>query len=134
MSPKVLLNGRLYRYKHNNVCQALHKIIAITFKQTFKIDVLLAITNSNPCGKCLSRPLFTITNSNSVAIKKQKYVKNNQWWKNIKIHQNDLLKNIRTQNNKIKQRSYTRNHSIQACKIDVAVGNHKQQSVWQVPL
>ena len=28
MSPKVLLN-RLYRYKHNNLCQALHKIIAI---------------------------------------------------------------------------------------------------------
>jgi hypothetical protein len=43
-----------------------------------KIDVLLAITNSNPCGKCLSRQLFTITNSKSVAIKKQKYVKNNQ--------------------------------------------------------
>ena len=46
--------------------------------QACKIDVLLAITNSNPCGKCLSRKLFTITNSNSVAIKKQKYVKNNQ--------------------------------------------------------
>ena len=39
MSPKVLLNG-LYRYKHNKLCQALHKIIAITFKQTCKIDVL----------------------------------------------------------------------------------------------
>ena len=75
MSPKVLLN-RLYRYKHNKLYQALHKIIAITFKQTCTIDVLLAITNSNPCGKCLSRQLFTITNSNSVAIKKQKYVKN----------------------------------------------------------
>ena len=35
MSPKVLLN-RLYRYKHNKLCQALHKIIAITFKQTCK--------------------------------------------------------------------------------------------------
>ena len=32
--------------------------------QACKIDVLLAITNSNPCGK-----LFTITNSKSVAIK-----------------------------------------------------------------
>ena len=69
MSPKVLLN-RLYRYKHNNLCQALHKIIANTFKQTCKTDVLLAITNSNPGDKCLSRQLF--------AIKKQKYVKNNQ--------------------------------------------------------
>ena len=39
MSPKVLLNG-LYRYKHNKLFQALHKIIAITFKQTCKIDVL----------------------------------------------------------------------------------------------
>ena len=39
MSPKVLLSG-LYRYKHNKLCQALHKIIAITFKQTYKIDVL----------------------------------------------------------------------------------------------
>jgi hypothetical protein len=39
MSRKVLLN-RLYRYKNNNLCQALHKIIAITFKQTCKIDVL----------------------------------------------------------------------------------------------
>jgi hypothetical protein len=68
MSPKVLLN-QLCRYKHNNLYQALHKIIAITFKQTCKIDVLLAITNSNPCGKCLSRQLFIITNSNSVAIK-----------------------------------------------------------------
>jgi hypothetical protein len=29
----------------------------------------LAITNSNPCGKCLSKQLFTITNSKSVAIK-----------------------------------------------------------------
>ena len=47
MSPKVLLN-RLYRYKHNNLCQALHKIIAITFKQTCKIYVLLAITNDSP--------------------------------------------------------------------------------------
>ena len=46
--------------------------------QACKIDVLLAITNSNPCGKCLSRPLFTITNSKSVAIKSKKYVKNNQ--------------------------------------------------------
>jgi hypothetical protein len=34
-----------------------------------QIDVLLAITNSNPYGKCLSRQLFTITNSKSVAIK-----------------------------------------------------------------
>ena len=68
MSPKVLLN-RLYRYKHNNLCQALHKITAITFKQICKIDVLLAITNSNPCGKCLSRQLFASTKSNSVAIK-----------------------------------------------------------------
>ena len=40
--------------------------------QACKIDVLLAITNSNPRGKCLSRQLFTITNSNSVAIKKEK--------------------------------------------------------------
>ena len=77
MSPNVLLN-RLYRYKHSNLCQALHKIIAITFKQTSKIDVLLAIANSNPCGKCLSRQLFAIINSNSVAIKKQKYAMNNQ--------------------------------------------------------
>ena len=77
MSPKVLLN-RQYRYKHSNLCQALHKINYNTFKQTCKIDVLLAITNNSPCGKCLSRQLFTITNSNSVAIKKQKYVKNNQ--------------------------------------------------------
>ena len=37
--------------------------------QACKIDVLLAITNNNPCGKCLSRQLFTITNSKSVAIK-----------------------------------------------------------------
>jgi hypothetical protein len=29
MSPKMLLN-QLYRYKYNNLCQALHKIIAIT--------------------------------------------------------------------------------------------------------
>ena len=64
MSPKVLLN-RLYRYIHSNLCHSLHKIIAITFKQTCKIDVLLTITNSNPCGKCLSRQLFTINNSNS---------------------------------------------------------------------
>ena len=71
MSHTVLLN-QLCRYKHNNLCQALHKIIAITFKKTCKTDVLLAITNSNPCGKCLSRQLFTITNSNSVAIKKRK--------------------------------------------------------------
>jgi hypothetical protein len=39
MSPKELIN-RLYRYKHNKLCQAPHKIIAITFKQTCKIDVL----------------------------------------------------------------------------------------------
>ena len=65
----------LYRYKHNNLCHALHKFIAITFKQTCTIDVLLAITNSNPCGKCLSRKLFTITNSNSVAIKKSRNIK-----------------------------------------------------------
>ena len=35
--------------------------------QACKIDVLLAITNSNPCGK-----LFTITNSKSVAMIKSK--------------------------------------------------------------
>ena len=32
MSPKVLLN-RLYTYKHNNLCQVRHKIIAITINK-----------------------------------------------------------------------------------------------------
>ena len=70
MSPNVLLN-RLYRYKHNNLCQALHKIIAIT--------VLLAITNSNPCGKYV--PLQTAVCNHQRQLssnKKQKYVKINQ--------------------------------------------------------
>ena len=77
MSPKVLLN-RLYRYKHNKLCQALHKIIAITFKQTCKIDVLLAITNSNPCGKCYKN-IRTQNNKNQAKIiynKKLKVEKN----------------------------------------------------------
>ena len=44
MSPKVLLN-RLFRYKHTNLCQALHTIIAITVH--LNKHVLLAITNIN---------------------------------------------------------------------------------------
>jgi hypothetical protein len=59
--------------------------------QACKIDVLLAITNSNPCGKCLSRQLFTITNSKSVAIKIKNMLRIIKW-KNIKINQNDMLK------------------------------------------
>jgi hypothetical protein len=59
--------------------------------QACNIDVLLAITNSNPCGKCLSRQLFTITNSKSVAIKSKNMLRIIKW-KNIKINQNDMLK------------------------------------------
>ena len=58
----------------NNIRTQNNKIKQISYTrnhsiQACKIDVLLAITNSNPCGKCLSRQLFTITNSKSVAIK-----------------------------------------------------------------
>ena len=60
--------------------------------QACKIDVLLAITNSNPRGKCLSKQLFTITNSKSVAIKSKNMLRIIKW-KNIKINQNDMLKN-----------------------------------------
>ena len=59
--------------------------------QACKIDVLLAITNSNPCGKCLSKQLFTITSSKSVAIKSKNMLRIIKW-KNIKINQNDMLK------------------------------------------
>ena len=61
--------------------------------QACKIDVLLAIRNSNPRGKCLSRQLFTITNSKSVAIKSKNMLRIIKW-KNIKINQNDMLKKI----------------------------------------
>jgi superfamily II DNA helicase RecQ len=69
--------------------------------QACKIDVLLAITNSNPCGKCLSRQLFTITSSKSVAIKSKNMLRIIKW-KNMKINQNDMLKKYRTQNNRNK--------------------------------
>jgi hypothetical protein len=59
--------------------------------QACKIDVLLAITNSNPRGKCLPRQLFTITNSKSVAIKSKNMLRIIKW-KNIKVNQNDMLK------------------------------------------
>jgi hypothetical protein len=61
--------------------------------QACKIDVLLAIKNSNPCGKCLSRQLFTITNSKSVVIKSKNMLRIIKW-KNIKINQNDMQKQI----------------------------------------